>query len=99
MSNNLILRLSINNLSFSYYKNSERIEILKNISFDVLRNSIVGIAGKSGCGKTTLGKIIANYFKNSNLFNYELSGKVIFDQINNKIESSYNQEFSKAVLD
>ena len=75
-------QLSVNNISFSYYKNFERNEILKNISFDVLSNSIVGIAGKSGCGKTTLGKIISNYFKNSNLFNYELNGEVNFEGVN-----------------
>jgi len=33
-------------------------EILKNISFHLERGKILGIAGESGCGKTTLAKVI-----------------------------------------
>jgi ABC-type nitrate/sulfonate/bicarbonate transport system ATPase subunit len=38
---------------------SEDIEVLDNISFDVHEGELLGIVGPSGCGKTTLLKIIA----------------------------------------
>jgi len=42
--------LKIDNFYCSYGEN----EVLKNISFEVLRNKVTAIMGPSGCGKTTL---------------------------------------------
>ena len=53
-------KLSVRNLSMSYPNgNSEDVEVLDNISFDVHEGELLGIVGPSGCGKTTLLKIIA----------------------------------------
>ncbi|MHA3964373.1 MAG: ABC transporter ATP-binding protein [Candidatus Thorarchaeota archaeon SMTZ1-45] len=53
-------KLSVRNLSKSYPNgNSEEVEVLDNISFDVHEGELLGIVGPSGCGKTTLLKIIA----------------------------------------
>lgn len=51
--------LEVKNLSYSINGDSGKIEILKNISFELKRNSVLGIAGESGSGKTTLGKLIS----------------------------------------
>ncbi|MBS4033188.1 MAG: ATP-binding cassette domain-containing protein [Ignavibacterium sp.] len=41
------------------FNKSKTTEILKNISFELFENEILGIAGASGSGKTTLAKILA----------------------------------------
>ena len=57
-------KLSVRNLSMSYPNgNSEDVEVLDNISFDVHEGELLGIVGPSGCGKTTLLKIIAGLLK------------------------------------
>ena len=53
-------KLSVRNLTKSYPNgNSDEIEVLDDISFDVHEGELLGIVGPSGCGKTTLLKIIA----------------------------------------
>jgi ABC-type dipeptide/oligopeptide/nickel transport system ATPase subunit len=47
--------------------------ILRNISFELDKGNILGIAGESGSGKTTLGKILAGLL-------IPTSGKVIFNK-------------------
>ena len=44
------IKASVQNLSFSYGSN----KVVKNVSFDLDRNSITALIGPSGCGKTTL---------------------------------------------
>lgn len=68
----------INNLSFSYNNNQK---ILKNISININSGKKYVIVGKSGCGKTTLIKLLLGYYSN-----YE--GEIYYDhtklsQINN----------------
>ena len=41
------------------FSKNKTTEILKNISFELFENEILGIAGASGSGKTTLAKILA----------------------------------------
>lgn len=65
--------IEINNVSFSYNKD---IDILKNISFTAKQGEVTALVGKSGCGKTTLLRLI------SRLYDYQsgsikISGKNI----------------------
>lgn len=56
---NLAFKVKVKNTSGK----SEDKAILKDISFGLKNESILGIAGESGSGKTTLAKIIAGIFK------------------------------------
>ena len=44
--------ISIQNLSISFRSNKQLINVVNNISFDVLENEILGIVGESGSGKS-----------------------------------------------
>lgn len=48
--------INLNNVSFSFNK---KINVLKNINFNLDENKIIGICGKSGSGKTTFIDIIS----------------------------------------
>ena len=50
--------LRIDNLSASYQTIDGPVHVVKDINFDILDNEIFGIAGESGCGKTTLLRVL-----------------------------------------
>ena len=43
--------LSIENLHVNYLTNNGNLKALRNINFDIPKNSVVGVIGESGCGK------------------------------------------------
>ena len=62
--------LTVNHVSLSFQDNKsdifhrgKTIEILKDISFDMNENEIIGLVGESGCGKSTLAKTISGLNK------------------------------------
>ena len=57
-------------------KQTEKLDVLQNISFEVKKGEMLGIIGFNGSGKTTLLKIIANIIK-PNSGKITVSGKVI----------------------
>ncbi|NLZ83268.1 MAG: ABC transporter ATP-binding protein [Clostridiales bacterium] len=50
--------LKIENLSTSYKTIDGNVKVINNLSFEIHENEIFGIAGESGCGKTTLLKTL-----------------------------------------
>ncbi|MGL4671639.1 MAG: ABC transporter ATP-binding protein [Cetobacterium sp.] len=55
--------LNVSNLTFNYNNNLENLPILKNLSFNVKSNELVSIVGGSGCGKSTIIKLLASIEK------------------------------------
>ncbi|WP_288296774.1 ABC transporter ATP-binding protein [uncultured Pyramidobacter sp.] len=55
--------LQVRNLCKSFGRNGNRIDVLKETSFDLYRGESVGILGRSGCGKSTLARCIAGLEK------------------------------------
>ncbi len=51
--------VSIENISKSYWRDSNEIPVLSGISFDIPEGAFVGLMGPSGSGKTTLLNLIA----------------------------------------
>ena len=75
-------KIAIQNLSYKY-KNTDRY-VLKNINIEIRKNSSIGIIGKTGCGKSTLIKLILGLLEPE-------SGKILADDkdIKNDIRNWY----------
>ena len=53
--------MKVNNVTGGYYTQKGFVNAVNNAWFEILQGEIFGIAGESGCGKTTLIKIIYGY--------------------------------------
>ena len=53
--------LEVKQVSVSYKESKSRKEVLKDISFEVRENEILGLVGESGCGKSTVSKAILGF--------------------------------------
>ncbi len=69
--------------NIGYFDKDNHIEILSDISFKIEEKQILGIAGESGGGKTTLGLILTGILKPST-GEILLNGTVVNDLIKNK---------------
>lgn len=102
--------LKIENLSTSYKTIDGDVHVLNDINFEIHDNEIFGIAGESGCGKTTLlnslydiiefplvidkGRVVLEGEKNGKKFSYE-SGQIRKTWWNN---ISYVPQAAQSVL-
>lgn len=71
--------LKINNLCFSYHKDEEKIQALKNISLEIKKGEKIAIVGYNGAGKTTLTKLLMRLYE-------QQSGDILY---NNRPLNSY----------
>ena len=102
--------LKIDHLSTSYKTIDGDVHVIKDLDFEIYENEIFGIAGESGCGKTTLlktlydivefplvidqGKVILSGEKNGQPFSFE-SGQIRKTWWNN---ISYVPQAAQSVL-
>lgn len=72
--NELKIGIRLNNVCFSY---SEKAPVLKEINLEINKGDYVAIVGKTGCGKTTLAKLLLGLYETQ-------SGDILVDNINIK---------------
>ena len=88
--NNILLQLD--NISLNYTKpDGVKQKILDRISFDVTNGEIIAILGKSGCGKSSLLRIMADITKQS-------AGKIKFNQDNDDSSFGISMVFQTFAL-
>ncbi len=77
------IKVEINNISKSFTKadESESLSVIEDVSFDVYEGEFLCIVGSSGCGKTTILRIIAG-------LQYADVGEVLLDGEKTELESS-----------
>lgn len=68
--------LSVENLNVVYHTRRGDVAAVKNVSFTIGKNEVFGLAGESGCGKSTAAFAIAQLHKPPARI---VGGKVIFD--------------------
>jgi ABC-type dipeptide/oligopeptide/nickel transport system ATPase component len=76
--------IKVENLSIDYFSKNEYFRAIDNISFEINKNKIVGIAGESGSGKSSLALSILNL---TQFLGAKIKGKILFDK-KNLIKSS-----------
>ena len=89
--------LSIENLYVNYLTNNGNLKALRNINFDIPKNSIVGVIGESGCGKSTLiSSIVGLIPENANIVSgdIKLQNKSILHLNNNKMKKILGNNIS-----
>lgn len=70
--------LQVQNLNAGYLFKKKKVWAVRNVSLNLGKGDFLGIAGESGCGKTTLVMAILRLLKNPGFVE---SGKVIFDGV------------------
>lgn len=65
---------------FAFAGKKERMQVLKDVSFDIYEGEVVGLVGESGCGKTTLSKTLLGFIKDyeGQVIHYSENPQVVF---------------------
>lgn len=91
MENRAAIKMSLKNISKSFYTRKETFEAINDISFDVYDNEFLVLLGPGQCGKTVLLNIIAGLEKPT-------TGEVIFNNENKSINGNMGLVFQKTAL-
>ena len=79
--------LKVENLSASYQTIDGDVHVIKDLDFEIKDNEIFGIAGESGCGKTTLLKTLYDIVEFPLVID---QGRVVLSGVKNGKEFSYS---------
>ncbi len=97
---NMPQALSVSNLRYEYGRKNRA--ILSDVNFSVCEHEIVGLVGANGCGKTTLGKLIAGLYRSSggviSLFSKAQKPKQLQKQVLFIMQEAEFQFFTNSVL-
>lgn len=66
------MRISAEDISFTYENSGSRNHVLDHVSLSIEAGETVGLLGKSGCGKSTFGKVLCGLHKPS-------SGRILYE--------------------
>ena len=84
-------KITFHNINFSYQltNRNEKVDVIKNLNFEILKGEKIGIIGKSGSGKSTLLDIVMGLLNPTN-------GKITCDNtiINNENIKAWRRKFS-----
>lgn len=97
---NMPQALSVSNLRYEYGRKNRA--ILSDVNFSVCTHKIVGLVGANGCGKTTLGKLIAGLYHSTggeiSLFGKAQKPKQLQKQVLFIMQEAEFQFFTNSVL-
>ena len=97
---NMPQALSVSNLRYEYGRKNRA--ILSDVNFSVCEHEIVGLVGANGCGKTTLGKLIAGLYRSTggeiSLFGKTQRPKQLQKQVLFIMQEAEFQFFTNSVL-
>lgn len=97
---NMPQALSVSNLRYEYGRKNRA--ILSDVNFSVCTHEIVGLVGANGCGKTTLGKLIAGLYRSTggeiSLFGKAQKPKQLQKQVLFIMQEAEFQFFTNSVL-
>jgi len=66
--------LEVRNLNKSFKKNKQSIQVLQDLNVNVVKGETLALVGESGCGKSTMGRILVGLTKSD-------SGEIVFNDI------------------
>lgn len=97
---NMPQALSVSDLRYEYGRKNRA--ILSDVNFSVCEHEIVGLVGTNGCGKTTLGKLIAGLYRSTggeiSLFGKAQKPKQLQKQVLFIMQEAEFQFFTNSVL-
>lgn len=79
--------IEVKDLNYFYRVKGQKLHAVKNVSFSIHPGKTLGLVGESGCGKTTIGKLLQGMLKPT-------SGTIRFEGDRRKIQMVYQDPYS-----